>query len=126
MRNLELLASIRGTASEDDLRSIMTTVGLDPDLNALYRKYSLGMKQRLGIAAAIMENPEIVLPDEPLNALDEKGVSMVKCIIEQCKKTNTLVIVSNHSNDLLDDVIDATVIFEDGTAVMHPNKGGRP
>lgn len=86
MRNLELLASIRGTASEDDLRSIMTTVGLDPDLNALYRKYSLGMKQRLGIAAAIMENPEIVLLDEPLNALDEKGVSMVKCIIEQCKK----------------------------------------
>ncbi|MDO4442254.1 MAG: ABC transporter ATP-binding protein, partial [Slackia sp.] len=126
LRNLELLASIRGTASEHSLRAIMETVGLDPDLKTLYRKYSLGMKQRLGIAAAIMEDPEIILLDEPLNALDEKGVFMVKRVIEQCKKTNALVIVSNHSNDLLDDVIDASVIFENGTATMRVNSGERP
>ena len=124
--NLKLLASIRNTASEEDLRAVLKTVELDPDLKTPYRKYSLGMKQRLGIAAAIMEDPRIVLLDEPLNALDEKGVAMVKRVIGQYKENGALVVISNHSNDLLDEVIDATIVFANGTAAVRDGESARP
>lgn len=123
--NLKLLASIRNTASEEDLREVMKAVELEPDLKTPYRKYSLGMKQRLGIAAAIMEDPRIVLLDEPLNALDEKGVAMVKRVIGQHKENGALVVISNHSNDLLDEVIDATIIFENGIVAVRDDEGTR-
>ena len=67
-KNLEMLASIQKRIGEDEIRETLAEVGLDPDDKRTYRKYSLGMKQRLGIAAAIMEKPDIVILDEPINA----------------------------------------------------------
>lgn len=72
-KNLKILASIQNRISDDEIRDAIRKVGLDPDDKRTFKKYSLGMKQRLGIAAAIMERPDIVILDEPINALDEAG-----------------------------------------------------
>ena len=76
--NLKLLASIKGKITDDIIKKTISRVGLDPDDKKKYRKYSLGMKQRLGIASAIMEAPELIILDEPTNALDSSGVEIVK------------------------------------------------
>ena len=77
-KNLKILASIQNRISDDEIRDAIRKVGLDPDDKRTFKKYSLGMKQRLGIAAAIMERPDIVILDEPINALDEAGAGLIK------------------------------------------------
>ena len=77
-KNLEILASIQNKVGEKEIKSVMEELGLDPEDKKKFRKYSLGMKQKLGIAAAVMENPDMIILDEPINALDEKTVSVVK------------------------------------------------
>ena len=77
-KNLKILASIQNRISDDEIRDAIRTVGLDPDDKRTFKKYSLGMKQRLGIAAAIMERPDIVILNEPINALDEAGAGLIK------------------------------------------------
>ena len=74
-RNLKLLADLNKRIGKDEIRSTMQTVGLDPDLKRHVRKYSLGMRQRLGLAQAIMENPDLLILDEPMNGLDKEGVA---------------------------------------------------
>ena len=74
-QNLRYLAAIRGVATETDIRRCMEIVGLQPDDKKTVGKYSLGMVQRLGIAQAILENPDILIFDEPMNALDNQGVN---------------------------------------------------
>ena len=82
-KNLKTLASIKNIITDNDIRKSLSDVGLDPDLSKKYKAYSLGMKQRLGIAAAIMERPEVILLDEPTNALDGEGIELVKALIER-------------------------------------------
>lgn len=81
LQNLELLASLKGRPDMAKLREWLAMVGLDPDDRRKYKKYSLGMKQRLGIAAAVMGEPDVVLLDEPTNALDETGLEMLREIV---------------------------------------------
>src|SRR5690606_29234145 len=83
LKNLLLLASIRNQVDEESVRETMRRVGLDPNLRRPVRAYSLGMRQRLGIAQAIMENPQICIFDEPTNALDTKGVEMFAEILAE-------------------------------------------
>ena len=99
--NLVFLAGIRGTASAQRIRETIRRVGLDPEDRKSYGKYSLGMKQRLGIAAAIMEEPELVLLDAPTNALDSDGVELVVEIVSELKAQGTLVVVSCHDYEVL-------------------------
>lgn len=73
-KNLKLLADLNRKIGKDAIRECMRQVGLDPDLKIHVRKYSLGMRQRLGLAQAIMENPDILILDEPMNGLDKEGV----------------------------------------------------
>jgi ABC-2 type transport system ATP-binding protein len=94
--NLRLLASLNGTASNEDIMEALGKVGLDYSDKRKYRKYSLGMKQRLGIAATIMEHPGIIVWDEPLNALDTEGVRLFNEIIKEEKEKGTLIIMSCH------------------------------
>ena len=117
--NLKLLASIKSVASDDDIRNTLLRVGLDPDSNKKYKKYSLGMKQRLGIAAAIMEKPEIVILDEPTNSLDEDGVDLVKHIVRNEKERGALVIVSCHDEDILKGMSDEVFLLEQGRLIGH-------
>ena len=117
--NLKLLASIKSVASDDDIRNTLLRVGLDPDSNKKYKKYSLGMKQRLGIAAAIMEKPEIVILDEPTNSLDEDGVDLVKHIVRNEKERGALVMVSCYDEEILKGMSDEVFLLEQGRLIGH-------
>lgn len=80
---LKSLAAIKGIIGETEIDTSLIRVGLDPKEKKVVKKYSLGMKQRLGLAQAIMETPEIILLDEPTNALDKKGVELARTIIQE-------------------------------------------
>ena len=112
--NLCLLAQIQNNISATTISETLCKVGLDPNDRRKYRKYSLGMKQRLGIAAAIMESPRIVILDEPLNALDEDGVVRIHRIVEELKEKGTTVILSCHDKDVLFCMSDIVHKMENG------------
>lgn len=117
--NLKMLASIKNKISSGQIRKSLQMAGLNPDDKKKYRKYSLGMKQRLGIAAAIMEEPDIVILDEPTNALDEKGVELVKNILLQQKERGALVIVSCHDIGILKEMSDEIFKMDEGKVMEH-------
>lgn len=99
--NLKTLASIKKIASDDDIRRSIRRVGLDPDDKRKFSKYSLGMKQRLVIAQAIMEKPELLILDEPTNALDEEGLESIRNVfIEEQQRGATILIASHNSDDI--------------------------
>ena len=108
MKNLEYLASIRGKIGKEQIESAMKTVGLDPSSKLRVGKYSLGMKQRLGIAQAIMEDQQLLILDEPMNALDKDAVKEMRKLFLSFKASGkTMLVVSNHEGDisnLYDDV----------------------
>lgn len=114
LKNLEMIASIKNNISVDDVKACISRVGLDPDDKKPFRKYSLGMKQKLGIACAIMENPELLILDEPFNALDEKGISVIKDIIEEFRDNGAIVIMSCHDKELLCDISDVIIDMYEG------------
>ena len=116
-KNLELLASIKGRVSAEDLRNALRDVGLEPADKRKYRKYSLGMKQRLGLAAAIMEKPDLLILDEPTNALDREGVKLVPELVKREKKRGALVLLTCHDSALLREMSDTIVLIEEGRAV---------
>lgn len=97
--NLKILASIKHTVSDDEIRQAIVRVGLDPDDKRTYGKYSLGMKQRLGIAQAVMEKPNLILLDEPTNALDEDGVKQVRIIIQEEAKRGACILIASHNRE---------------------------
>lgn len=122
MDNLMLLASIRGVATREDIVKALVTVGLDPLNRQNVRTYSLGMRQRLGIAIAVMELPDLVLLDEPTNALDRSGKEMVANVIREQHDRGATVVVSSHDQELLDDVSDVMVRMNEGRATV--KRGG--
>lgn len=101
MKNLEYLASIRGKIGKEQIESAMKTVGLDPSSKLRVGKYSLGMKQRLGIAQAIMENQQLLILDEPMNALDKDAVEEMRKLFPSFKASGkTMLIVSHNEGDI--------------------------
>lgn len=101
MKNLEYLASIRGKIGKEQIESAMKTVGLDPSSKLRVGKYSLGMKQRLGIAQAIMENQQLLILDEPMNALDKDTVEDMRKLFLSFKASGkTMLIVSHNEGDI--------------------------
>ena len=101
MKNLEYLASIRGKIGKEQIESAMKTVGLDPSSKLRVGKYSLGMKQRLGIAQAIMENQQLLILDEPMNALDKDAVEEMRKLFLRFKASGkTMLIVSHNEGDI--------------------------
>ncbi len=104
--NLELLAQIRGKIGAEEICQSLLEVGLEPDDPRRYRKYSLGMKQRLGIAAAIMEKPDLLIVDEPTNALDDSGVEQICTILRRERERGALVVIACHDSLLLQTLSD--------------------
>mgnify|MGYP005758645715 CR=1 FL=1 len=119
--NLKLLASIKNRIGAEKIREVIALVGLDPNDKKKYRKYSLGMKQRLGIAAAVMEEPDIVVLDEPTNALDSNGVEMFKKVLQREKERGALVIISCHDLSTLQELSDEIYLMESGA--LRPYSG---
>ncbi|MFR8170875.1 MAG: ATP-binding cassette domain-containing protein [Marvinbryantia sp.] len=100
-RNLEILAGLRGKLKREDITEVLLRVGLNPDLKKPVSKYSLGMRQRLGIAQAIMEEPEFLILDEPFNGLDRHGVEEIRrLILKEKEKGKTILLASHNSEDI--------------------------
>jgi len=118
-RNLELLASIKKEIDKEGILDVLGLVGLDPQERKPYRKYSLGMKQRLGIAAAIMERPRIVLLDEPTSALDTNGIELFRQIVIKERERGAAVMMSCHDRQLLTGLSDEVFYLEAGRVVGH-------
>ena len=113
-KNLELLAQLRKVADIEQVRQAIQDVGLDPDDKRKYRKYSLGMKQRLGIACAIMEQPELILLDEPTNALDKKGVVRICELIRRERDRGALIVIACHDTAILEQISDEIFVVAEG------------
>ncbi len=113
-QNLKMLASIQGRVEEEGILKAIQRVGLEDVMHKKYRKYSLGMKQKLGIAAAILERPDIVILDEPANALDEKSEEKLWKIVREEKERGALVIVSCHTSEILETVTDQIFRMDGG------------
>lgn len=116
-KNLELLASIKGMASGSDITRALQRVGLDPGDKRRVRKYSLGMKQRVGIAMAIMEAPELLVLDEPTNALDEVARRELSRVIADEKARGAAVLLSSHDAEFLRGACDLVYHMELGRVV---------
>lgn len=95
-QNLKNLADIQKKIGPAEIRQVMEQVGLDPDSKKRVGKYSLGMRQRLGIAQAIMEDPDILILDEPMNGLDKQGVAEMKLLFLQLKERGKLILLASH------------------------------
>ena len=117
LQNLRMLASIRGKLTDQDVRETLERVGLEPGDRRPFRKYSLGMKQRLGIACAIMEKPNLILLDEPINALDVDGAELVHGILEEEKKRGALIVISCHDADEMNALAEVVYTIRAGRIV---------
>ena len=116
-KNLKVLASIQNRIGDEQIRKALEDIGLDSDDKRTYRKYSLGMKQKLGIAAAVMENPDIIILDEPINALDDVSVEKVHDILEEQKKRGAVIIIACHDKEELDQLSDEIIEISDGRII---------
>lgn len=112
--NLWQLAKIRGKISKDDVRSVMRTVGLDPNDKKHVGKYSLGMRQRLGIAQAIMEDPDILILDEPMNGLDKNGIEEIRELLLWLKNDGKTIMIASHNSVDIDVLCDRVLQIDKG------------
>lgn len=119
LKNLQMIASIQNKITEEQVREAIQRVGLNPDDKRTFKKYSLGMKQKLGIACAIMENPELIILDEPVNALDEAGISMVRDILHDYRKKGALIIIACHDKEELEFLSDEIYSISEGKITGH-------
>ncbi len=113
MKNLQILASLCRKINDDTIRTTIKRVGLDPSMKKPVGKYSLGMRQRLGIAQAIMENPSIMVLDEPLNGLDKSGVAEMRSLIKSLRDQGKTMLLASHNQADIDELCD-TVCEMDG------------
>lgn len=116
-KNLEYLASIKNMIGEKEIKESMERVGLDPNSKKKVGKYSLGMRQRLGIAQAIMENPDILILDEPMNGLDNQGVEGVREILLNLKDEGKSIILASHNKEDIEVLCDEVYEMDHGKLI---------
>ena len=116
-QNLEMLAGLQKNVDKAEVRRVLEQVGLDPDDKKKFYKYSLGMRQRLGIAAAIMGSPELILLDEPINAIDADGVQEIRAIIRGLSAENRIIIVASHDKSEMDYLADEKIYMSEGRII---------
>lgn len=117
LKNLKLLAAIKGRVGQEELVCSMQRVGLGEAGKKPFRKYSLGMKQRLGIAVAVMEAPDLILLNEPTNALDAKGVELLKGIVVAESRRGAAVVMASYDREVLFGLSDVVYLMEEGRIV---------
>lgn len=115
--NLRTITSIKGVVSDEKIKETMRFMGLNPKDKKAYRKYSLGMKQKLGIVAAVVEEPDLVILDEPTNALDEKSRKKLKKMLEMLLQKGALIIISCHDTEDLLELSDEIIEIQEGKAI---------
>lgn len=117
LENLSMLYEINNKRNKEFMKKIMTKVGLQENQPEKYREYSLGMKQKLRIGQAIMENQKLIIFDEPTNGLDENSVENIRSIIKDLKKQNKLVLIASHNKDDLKLLCDKVFKIDAGKIV---------
>ena len=116
-KNLEYLASLRKKISKSEIKDVLIKVGLEGEEKKLVAKYSLGMKQRLGIAQAIMEDPEFLILDEPMNGLDKEGIADVRKILLEMKEQGKTMIITSHNEEDIKVLCDKVIEMDKGKMV---------
>lgn len=114
-KNLQLLGMLQEGVTEEDIEEAMNAVGLDPKDRRHYKKYSLGMKERLGIAQAILKKPKLILLDEPTNGIDSDGIQMLEELLWRLKEEGSTIVVTSHDRDFLDAVTSQCYEMKEGS-----------
>ncbi|MFL2142002.1 MAG: ATP-binding cassette domain-containing protein [Ruoffia tabacinasalis] len=114
-QNLKLLADINGKIEKQGILNAIESVGLDPNNKEKVRNFSLGMKQRLGVAQAIMENPELLILDEPMNSLDKSGVILIRELIMSLKQEGRIILITSHNSEDIDYLCDYVFEIKEGS-----------
>lgn len=117
-RNLKLLASLRKIATDKQIRAAIKRVGLDPDLKKRVSTYSLGMRQRLGIAQAIMEDPSLLILDEPFNGLDRNGVLDIRGLLKLLRLEGKTIILASHNAGDIEELCDTVCAMDAGVLTV--------
>lgn len=114
-KNLQLLGMLQEGVTEGDIEEAMNAVGLDPKDRRHYKKYSLGMKERLGIAQAILKKPKLILLDEPTNGIDSDGIQILEELLWRLKEAGSTIVVTSHDRDFLDAVTSQCYEMKEGS-----------
>ena len=114
-KNLQLLGMLQEGVTEEDIEEAMNAVGLDPKDRRHYKKYSLGMKERLGIAQAILKKPKLILLDEPTNGIDSDGIQILEELLWRLKEAGSTIVVTSHDRDFLDAVTSQCYEMKEGS-----------
>ena len=113
-KNLKFLAMIKNQISNEHIKDTIKLVGLNPDSKKHVGKYSLGMRQRLGIAQAIMENPDILILDEPMNGLDNEGVKDMRKLFLSLKEQGKTILLASHNKEDIEVLCDEVYMMDKG------------
>lgn len=117
LKNLQMIAEIRNRISTDDIISLMTEFGLDPKDRRPARKYSLGMKQKIGIVQAIMEHPRVILLDEPTNNLDQESIMTLRATLLRLREQGATIIICSHNMEDISTICDKSYSMMDGQII---------
>lgn len=121
-KNLSLLAQINGKIGKADIKNALCAVGLDPDSKKHVKKYSMGMRQRLGIAQAIMEDPDILILDEPFNGLDNTGVQDMRKLFSDLRAAGKTILLTSHNSEDIDRLCDYVYEMDKGRIINVENR----
>lgn len=119
--NLELLASIQNKIGKEEILNILDKLLLTKDMNKKYSKYSLGMKQKLGIAQVLMENPNLIILDEPFNGVENSTAEKIRELLKEEKKKNKIIIIASHIKEDIENLAD--VVYEVDAGTVNQIKG---
>lgn len=117
-QNLKILASLQKKANDHTIRAVLEQVGLDPNMKKPVGKYSLGMRQRLGFAQALMEDPSLLILDEPFNGLDKHGVVHIRNVIKGLREEGKTVILASHNQVDIDELCDTVCEMDAGVLTV--------
>lgn len=120
-QNLKFLAGINRQITDEDIREALSQCGLDPNLKLAVRKYSLGMRQRLGIAQAIMEHPKMLILDESTNGLDYRGVEEIRKLVLEMKERGTTILMASHNAEDIQVLCDSVWKMMNGELIEYEN-----
>lgn len=119
LKNLCLLASVKKKIGVNEIKEYMEKIGLDPKDRKPVGKYSLGMRQKLGIVQAIMETPKILILDEPMNGLDNHSVTLVRDMLKELARSGTTIVLASHNSEDIDDLCDTVIRMDHGEIIAY-------
>lgn len=117
LKNLEFLADLSRGIDKEKIKNILKLVGLDPKNKKNVGKYSMGMRQRLGIAQAIMESPKLLILDEPMNGLDNQGVSDIRQLLLDLKEQGVTILLASHNREDISMLCDTVIELDNGNVI---------